>query len=110
MRFERGKNPKEYLKIGKYREINAGTYFHIRFRDKRKHPNYLAVQKREQEGIPADALAKDDERRNLDGKRIVHCIVNTIPHEEFTAWWSEKEKCWIVSRVEYRKTDDTGPK
>lgn len=110
MQFERGNDPKESLRIGGYKEITKGTYFRVRFRDRRSRPDFYPIQQREKEGIAADALAKDSEHINSDGIKIVHCIVNRIPHEQFTAFWSVKEKCWIVGRVEYTKTYDTGPR
>lgn len=109
MRFERGIDPKEGMSIGNHAEIKAGAYFHVRFRERKSCPAYYEYQRREKEGIPADAWAKDDEQINFAGRRVVHCIVNGIPHETFTAGWSRKEKCWIIGPVRDNVTDDTGP-
>ena len=111
MHFQRGKDPAEALKIGKFSEIKKGDYFHVRFRERRSCTEYYSLQKNEREGIPADARAKDDEQINFAGRRVVHCVVNTIAHETFTAGWSRKEKCWIIGVVEdeSKYTDDTGP-
>ena len=112
MRFERGKDPAEALGIGKFQEIKKGTYFRVRFRDGFSRPEFYEAQKKEREGIPAEARALDDEQTNIWGSRSVRCIVNTIPHHQFTAGWSNKEKCWIIGPIEdgRRYTDDTGPR
>lgn len=109
LKFQRGKDPKEGLRIGNFREIQKGDYFHVRFRERKSCPEYYPLQKNEKEGIPSDARALDDESLNFSGRRIVHCIVNTILNENFIAVWSEKEKCWIIGFREKRYTDDTGP-
>ena len=113
MNFERGKSPAETMKIGKFQEIKKGDYFYVRFRIRESLPQYYELQKKEREGIPADAHAKDDEQEYFaTGGRMVRCVVNTIPHEEFKAFWLEKEKCWVVGgrwRTP-RFTDDTGPR
>lgn len=110
LKFQRGKDPKESLRIGNFREIQKGDYFHVRFRVRKSRPEYYPLQKNEREGIPADARALDDESLNFTGRRVVHCVVNTIAHETFIAGWSRKEKCWIIGPVKDNVTDDTGPK
>ena len=111
MNFERGKSPAESMGIGKFSKIKKGDFFHVRFRERWSRPAYYPLQRNEKKKIPADARALDDEQINFAGRRVVHCIVNTIPHEQFTAGWSKKEKCWIIGAVEdeSKYTDDTGP-
>ena len=110
MNFERGKDPAEALRIGKFKEIKKGDYFQVRFRYRRSCPEYYPLQGKEKQGIPADARAIEDEDENMWGTKNVKCIINTIPHEKFIAYWSRKENCWIVGDGDYNKTDDTGPR
>ena len=112
MNFERGKSPAESMGIGKFQKIKRGAYFYVRFRDRFSRPEFYALQENEKKGIPAEAVALDGERINFAGRRVVHCRINTIPHETFTAGWHRKEKCWVIGPVDDagKYTDDTGPR
>jgi hypothetical protein len=103
MSFERGQEVKKAVGLGlNIRYPKKGQAFFIRFKMKKSCPEYYPLQEKERNEISIVAVALEDSRMiyepfDFQPLDFIKCIIPEANPDPFSAKYSEKNKCWVIS-------------